>query len=283
MQERDLQDQLRMMLESGSLDDPDADEPRSSACLAMSRLATLAAGDAVANAAEHQHLATCGICRGRLQAFGREPLLPAAVPASRTRRSGSLVLRLATVAAAAACVAYVIYPSTLPTTAPPAQPAPARATSFPPISPNDLWVGRVAGDESAGGHTCVAVRCDEASGGCVVMAVYRACDESCACVDWEVVEWEQGGQLADLDPRELVDLAIDFAGRPASGHVLVMATTPRHAQLPQTQRETTRLLRCLNNMTPTGCVEEGALTYAGLLDDCLPSGVTLVEETFWAE
>lgn len=283
MRERDLQDQLRMMLESGSLDAPDADEPRSATCLAMSRLADLAAGNAVATTSEHHHLAACGVCRGRLQAFGREPLLRPKSSVAGAPQRAHPILRIATIMATAACVAYMFYPAQRSTLPGREGPGPARATAVSGMSPSDVWIDHTRHAGESNSPQCIAVRCDERDGGCVVMAVYRACDASCACVDWEVVEWEQGGQLADLDPRELVDLAIDVAGRPASGHLLVMATTSRQAQLPQTQRETTRLLHCLNNMTPAGCVEEGALTYAGLLNECLPAGVMLVEETFWLD
>jgi hypothetical protein len=127
----------------------------------------------------------------------------------------------------------------------------------------------------------VAAKCDDE---CVVMAVYRECSETCECRDWQVHEWnEEGQQLVDLDPEELVDIALDVTGNPAVGQIMVLASPGRKSDASERPVDAGEVLACLANMESPTCDDGELSAYAMAVKECLPASVTVVERNFYVK
>lgn len=268
MNDRELQSLIRMAVESGGLDDPAASGPRTAACLRMTRLDTLARAGLPATGAEKRHLAECSLCRARfraLSATGR--------PVRHTRLPW--VFRASAVAAAA-CLVLIIYLSrhhTIPAARPVSVPVVAAAT----VEPIHLSVCNGPAAASAENREFVA-RCDDQ---CALVAVYRECDESCGCHDWQMHKWNvDGDMLAIIEPDDLVEIALDETAPQAGGQLLVLAAPGQSHKLPRTPDDAEDLLACLRANVPELCDDEEFSAYAAAMQECLPSGVTLVGRTF---
>lgn len=120
--------------------------------------------------------------------------------------------------------------------------------------------------------------------GCVVVAVFRAWDEACQCLNWRLHEWDEAGRtLAELDPDQLLDIALDVTGNPPVGQLLVLATSRTPGDLPATSDDAAALLQCLNEVAPPICSDGDVRSFASAVGECLPSSVMLVEETFFVD
>ncbi|MBU0639805.1 MAG: hypothetical protein KKB50_13135 [Planctomycetes bacterium] len=280
MNEDEFEELLRMAVESETLDDPDAPDPRKPNCPSMSRLEALGAGRLPETAPERHHLAGCGICRARFAAFragenaaGRSPQ-----PVTSTRATPWL-MRVATFAAAAALLAIVQV--SLDRGRDGREPSPGPVVGQAGILPISVchdpalepaWQPRID-------HFLTTA--DES---CVVVAVFRAWNETCQCLDWRLHEWGEAGRtLAELDPDEMLDIALNVSDNPPVGQLLVLASSRQPDDLPATSVDAEALLECLNVVAPPACPNSDVSAYASAVRACLPANVTLVAQTFVVE
>lgn len=286
MSDPELEQLVRQALESELADEPAAPSPRCAECLSMGRLDVLARTQLTPTHAERRHLAACGLCRRRYAAL-------ADATESRTDGRGQrLVLAVGALGllGAAASIALLIAshaavgPQAVPV-APVARPEAPLVRTEPPLAAQPILTllpvsynvhsaaPAIRPDES------FAAKCDD---GCVVLAVFRGCSEACVCGDWQVHRWdEQGRTLAELDPDEAVEIALDVTGNPAIGQLLVLASPcPGVGGSPPTG-DIRALLECLNSVQSQECRDDGLAAYASAVRSCLPTAVTLVEQTFY--
>lgn len=266
MNDRELQSLIRMAVESDGLDDLVASDPRSSACLRMSRLDSVARAGLPPTGSEKRHLAQCSICRARFRALAgagrpvRHPWLPWAARASAI--------------AAAACLVMIIYFSR--GTGGPTE----RSIPVPVVTVAEPVNLSVCNKPTAGNEPNdeFVATCDDQ---CAMVAVFRECDDTCECHDWQVHEWSMDGEtLAIAEADDLVEIALDAADPKARGQLLVLAAPGQSEKLPTTPHDAENLLACLRENVPEFCDDEEFSAYAAAMQECLPTGVTLVGRTF---
>jgi hypothetical protein len=261
--DRELENLIRMALESAELDDLTAPTSHSSACLSMTRLELLAQTGLSPAGPERQHLARCRLCRDRFRAFvASRPLGQRWVQPVR----GLGLLRLT--AAVAACLVLLLYASHNRTH------RPAR----PQHVPISVCHEPVPASEGAPRIDHFATTSEEP---CLVLAVFRAWDEACQCLNWQLYEWDaEGRTLAALEPHEWLEIARNVTGNPPVEQLLVFASSRHAGDLPATTDDAAALLQCLNDVAPPACAEDDVSVYASALRECLPASVTLVPKTF---
>lgn len=251
----------------------------------MGRLDVLARTHLTPTPAERRHLAACGLCRRRYAALANALETSAGV---RGQRLVLAVGALGLLGAAASIALLIAARAAVGPQAVPVAPAPrseALVQAEPPLSAQPVltllpisYEVRPAGAATRPDENFVA-KCDD---GCVVLAVFRGCSEACICEDWQVHRWDEHGRtLAELDPDEAVEIALDVTGNPAIGQLLVLASPcPAAGGSPPTG-DMRALLECLNSVQPQECRDDGLAAYASAVRSCLPTAVTLVEQTFY--
>jgi hypothetical protein len=122
-----------------------------------------------------------------------------------------------------------------------------------------------------------------ASERCSVLALFRTYHEECRCLAWRIYEWEDGRPLAELDPEQVVDIALEVTDAPPVEQLLVVAVARRPTDLPADHEQTTELLDCLNEVSPPTEWQAEASAYASAVKACLGSGVTVVPQSFFVE
>lgn len=266
MNDRELQSLIRMTVESDSLDDLSAPSPRTSVCLRMSRLDTLARAGLPPTGVERRHLTECSICRARFRAFAGLGRL--------VRKTWLLWVARASALAAAACLVLIIYLSR-GEVSPTARPTPIPALAV--AEPVRLSVCNEPTLASNPDGEFVAT-CDDK---CELVAVFRECDDACDCLDWQVHEWSVDGEtLAIAGADDLVEIALDETAPQTGGQLLVLAAPGHSEKLPTTPHDAANLLACLRDNVPEFCDDEEFSAYAAAMQECLPTGVTLVGRTF---
>lgn len=284
MKDIGLESLIRLAVESDGLDDPSAASPRSQACLTMGRLDSLARAGLTPTPAEQRHLAQCRLCRARRDAF---------MAAERASRASAVRAWSwgpprwalgAVVAAAAMAAVYFLQLS----------PELAVVTPQPPME-------RCATPFNAGQAACVPILlCHDpsiddgeepglahfrtvAEETCYVVALFRACDEGCSCLGWELFEWDAHGHtMAALSPDETLDIALSVADASPVGQLLLLASSGPPSDLPSTPDEAAQLLACLDEVSVSGCEDDDMSAYASAVQACLPESVTLVQQTFFS-
>lgn len=285
MSDRELEQLVRRALESELADEPAAPSPRCAECLSMGRLDVLARAHLSPTPAERRHLAVCGLCRRRYAALAN------AAETSAGARGQRLVLAvgaLGLLGTAASIALLIASRATLGPQAVPVAPAPrpeALVQTEPQLSAQPVLTllpvsyDVQPADPATRPDENFVAKCDD---GCVVLAVFRGCSELCICDDWQVHRWDERGRtLAELDPDEAVEIALDVTGNPAIGQLLVLASPCPAAGTSPPSADMRALLECLNSVQPQECRDDGLAAYASAVRSCLPTAVTLVEQTIY--
>lgn len=282
MDARQLENLIRHAMESVELDDPAAESPRGADCLSMARLDVTAGGGLPLTASERRHVARCGLCRGRYDAFAATaPASASARPQSRGRR----LVRQWSGPAAAAIAAGLVLAFGVPRGAETKTEAGRGVAALASVGLGGVPVSVCyePGQASAG-----AGRIDHfpatAEEPCLIVAVFRAWDETCQCLAWQLHEWDDEGRtLARLDPERPLDIAWNVTDDPPVEQLLVLASSRRPGDLPGYRDDAVELLECLNSKEPPALAHGGVSEYASAVSFCLPSNVTLVQQTFVVE
>lgn len=275
MNDRTLDQLIRLAVESELADDKPADDPRSAECLTMGRLDALAAARLGPSSTEQRHLRSCPLCTGRLRALQR--FARVAKLHSRSSRPGvRRVIGLA-VAVAAMVLAAIYVPTRWPDNVVPAVVTPVSSNVAISVCHEPPLLD-APGQRHAGQFVVMTEQ------PCTAVAIYRECEVSCDCREWRLHQWDDKGRtVADLDPDELLEIAVDSPGERHVGQLLVLASARRPEVLPGSPDDAACLLDCLNDVALSGCPEYDAAAYASALRECLPASVTLVERTFRGE
>ena len=119
---------------------------------------------------------------------------------------------------------------------------------------------------------------------CLIVAVFRAWDETCQCLQWQLHEWDDEAKTRlRLDPEGPLDIAWNVTNDPPVEQLLVLASSRRPGDLPGYRDDAAELLECLNSKAPPAAARGDASAYASAVSSCLPPNVTLVEQTFFVE
>ncbi|MGE3167099.1 MAG: hypothetical protein AB7O52_19510 [Planctomycetota bacterium] len=230
---------VRALDSAAPLDEPQAVDPRSAACVPMKRLALLAGRDASPSEGERDHLAECALCTGRLRAFGRPDILVAPRTVDRSARVlRRPVLWIAVAMTAAAVVVGAVLLQFMAPTPLDSPPFSASSTlahrNADPLDANPADANRPDAGPGARdprgfevvlhppGMAAPARECDQVSirylpsvksgsdqrvdhfellaeEDCVVLVLLRTWDAECACLRWRVHSWLD--REGCLDPR----------------------------------------------------------------------------------
>ncbi|MGD8453395.1 MAG: hypothetical protein PVJ57_16405 [Phycisphaerae bacterium] len=284
MKDSGLENLIRLAVESDGPDDLAAASSRTPACLTMGRLGSLVRAGLTPTREEWRHLSRCRLCRARYEAFqiAENIARPQARSAWRLTR-GRWVMGTAVAAAAMAAV-YVLQ---LRYSVPDVQPRPVGERCVAPLNldqaacvPILLCHDPEAEDGEDTGLARFRTVSEET---CYVVALFRACDEGCRCLGWELFEWDSHGHtMAALSPDQTLEIALSLADASPVGQILVLASSGDPEDLPGSPDEAAQLLACLDDVATTGCTDEDMSAYASAVHACLPENVTLVQQTFFS-
>lgn len=279
---RQLEDLIRHAMESGELDDPVAESPRGADCLSMARLDVTGSGGLPLAESERRHVAGCGLCRGRYSAFGGSDLAARRV---RAEARGRRLMRQWSGPAAAAIAAGLLLAFGVLRGVETKTEAVRRVAALAPVDFRGIPVSvcHEPGQAIEG-----ARRIDHfpatAEEPCLIVAVFRAWDETCQCLLWQLHEWDDEGKTrAQLDPEGPLDIAWNVTNDPPVEQLLVLASSRRPSDLPGYRDDAVELLECLNSKEPPAAAQGDLSEYASAVSSCLPSSVTLVQQTFFVE
>lgn len=111
---------------------------------------------------------------------------------------------------------------------------------------------------------------------CVVMAVYRGPDGQCSCLELKEAQWG-GRPLAEVQRRELLDLALAQPCSRDAQQVLVVAVEGKREVLPDSREEAEAIAARLAEAPVSGRYSDvTAYAYAAMPD--LPPDATVVAE-----
>lgn len=201
-----------------------------------------------------------------------EASAPRANPPPRVLRIGPITVGrpltgVAALLAAAACLAYLVWPWS--STGDTLRHVPLQVRYLPAIATADGE--SVAHFQSTAGEPCV------------LLAVYRTWESACECLSWQIHEWDGGVMTASAGPNRSVTFPLNVSDDPPVEQVVVVAAARRSRDLPGNCEQAEALLACLNEIpVPAGAEADPALV-ASTVRACLPGEVTLVPRAFVVE
>lgn len=147
-------------------------------------------------------------------------------------------------------------------------------TPLPPVARNDVPAPAV---EPALADEPAPATAGGASGGSMILALFRHPETRCECVVWRESPFA-GRKLADVGRTELIAAALRESCDPRGGDLLLVVGLegPRE-YMPPTKEAARALASCLVSGTTT-CGEENSCYSAGAMQ-CVPEPVNVVTET----
>lgn len=113
-----------------------------------------------------------------------------------------------------------------------------------------------------------------------IIAIFRAWNSDCGCLLWQLHRDDRGAVVLDAAPGESLDIPLPVEGVPAIEQLLLLAVSKDRAPLNRAAADDAdKLLECLNSSALAVCNAD-TTACASAVQQCLPSGVTVVPQAF---